>query len=427
MDPSVAQQVAVRALSPYETFFTAGSVTVWLSARLRGRLDRAALVEALGVVRAAHPVLRHQIAMDGQGFTLVTGEEKAPPVSFKEATALEAPELWPLTPGSALAAVDVVSSGDEHIVSFGAHHGVADARSAACYNAQFWSAYTQIVTTGSVPEPAPGPIPAAPEALLRERGVVELPTSGLERLEGAVWGGRSAAVTSAFAEKEGRRILLDAETTAALRRAGKARGVSLHGVVCGAVVKAERSLVAEPATGRAGIGLRSAVDIRDRVEPPIGAVEGTNLVAMAYAKVLVDATSDPFELGSLILGGLAADMASGLLQQQIYHVLGDLAKPKSPAVYITNVGAFEPLTTPGGLVVEDIRGALEADTATIARLQAAQGSEATSGAASIYMVYAYEGRLAIEAGYPRGAFTADERDRLAAAVESNLREMAAAG
>ncbi|MGL6235824.1 MAG: phthiocerol/phthiodiolone dimycocerosyl transferase family protein [Segniliparus sp.] len=425
MASSAAPQNVVRPLSPFETFFTAGSVTVWLSATLRGRLDRAALVEALRAVRDAHPVLGHQIAVGDQGFLLVEGEGGAPSAFFADAAAIEEPELWPLTPGSGLVALNVLSAGDEHVVSFGTHHGVADARAAMYYNTQFWSAYARIVDTGSAPEQAAAPIPAAPEALLRERGVAELPTSGAERLEGSVWGGRPTPA-AVFAEQEGRRILLEAATTEALRRAGKTKGVSLHGVVCGAVVKAERSLVAEPATGPVEIGLRSSADIRDRVAPPIGIVEGTNLVAMAHAKAVVDEASDPFEVGSRILGDLADDLKGGLVQQQIYHVLGDLGRPQAPALYITNVGALGALPTPDGLVVEDVRGVLATDAAAIAQLQAAQGSEASSGVASTYMVSAYGGRLAIEASYPRGAFTPAEIDRLVGAVESNLREMAAA-
>ncbi|EFV12116.1 phthiocerol/phthiodiolone dimycocerosyl transferase family protein [Segniliparus rugosus] len=419
------RQNTIRALSPFETFFTAVSATVWLSVRLRGPLDRAALAGALRVTQAAYPVLRQKITFGEQGFVLAEGEGQGPPVLVKDVAALEEPELWALTPGSGLVALSVVSAGDEHVVSFGAHHGVADARSVMHYHTQFWAAYTKIATTGSAPEPVAAPMPSAPEALLRERGVVQLPTGGVERLDGTVWGGRPATGSVGSDEEEERRIALEAETTSALRRAGKARGVSLHGMVCGAILKAERSLVSGHPAGPVGIGLRSSVDIRERIDPPIGIVEGTNLVAMAYTKAVVDEASDPFELGSRMLADLAADLASGLVQQQIYHVFEDFARMRTPSLYVTNVGEFQALPTPAGLVVEDMRGTVRIKAV---QLPGADRMPAPSeNGASTYMVYAYGGRLTVEAHYPGGAFTSAEVDRLAAEVESNLREMADAG
>jgi phenolphthiocerol/phthiocerol/phthiodiolone dimycocerosyl transferase len=314
MTSAAAEPVAIRSLSPIESFFALRSITMWMSVRLRGKLDYRALGGALRAMQDAYPVLRCRIRLSDAGFLLVSQREAEPPLFVREETLPEIPALWPLTEGKSLVAVDVVSDGAEHWVSFGLQHGVADGRLAAHYYYWFWTAYTQITTTGIAPIAAPAPIPRAPEELLRERGVVQLDHSGVERLDGVVWGGKARSSTAGFPVENQRRISLDQQTSTALRRAVRTRGVSMNGVVCGAIVKAERSLVTAPEDEPVALGLKCVVDFRSRVDPPIGIAEGTNCFAAAYSRSVVNAASDPVDIGRRVVSQLNADVASGLVQ-----------------------------------------------------------------------------------------------------------------
>jgi len=425
MTSGAAEPRAIRTLSPIESWHAARSMTMWMSVRLRGRLDCSALGGALRFLQDAYPVLRCRIRLSDAGFLLVSEGEAEPALSVREEALPEIPALWPLPEGKSLVAVDVVSDGAEHWVSFGLQHGVADGRLAAHYYYWFWTAYTQITTTGIAPIAAPAPIPRAPEELLRERGVVQLDHSGVERLDGVVWGGKARSSTARFPVENQRRISLDPQTSAALRRAVRTRGVSMNGVVCGAIVKAERSLVAAPEDEPVALGLKCVVDFRSRVDPPIGIAEGTNCFAAAYSRLVVNAASDPVDIGRRVVSQLNADVASGLVQQQTYHTLADLGRIGAPALFVTNVGEFGSFPLPDGLVVENLCGCMEVDDAPREQVRWALGEQGVPlGWASGYEVSSYDGQLIIGARYPAGSFCTDEIDRLAVEIDALLRGVA---
>jgi phenolphthiocerol/phthiocerol/phthiodiolone dimycocerosyl transferase len=420
-----AQPLPIRTLSPIESWHVARSMTMWMSVRVRGKLDCSALGGALRFLQDAFPVLRCRIRLSDRRFLLISEGEAERALVVREEALPEIPALWPLAEGKSLVAVDVVSDGDEHWVSFGLHHGVADGRLAAHYYYWFWTAYTQIAATGIAPIATPAPIPRAPEDLLRERGVVQLDLSGVERLDDVVWGGKARSNTAEFPVENNRRICLDQQTTAALRRTVRARGLSMHGAVCGAIVKAERSLVAAPEGEPVALGLKYVVDFRSRVDPPIGIAEGTNCYATAYARVVVNAASDPVDIGRRVVSDLNADLASGLVQQQIYHALPDLGRIRAPVLFVTNVGEFARFPLPDGLIVENVCGCMEVDDAPSEQVRWALGEQGVQlGWASGYEVSSYDGQLIIGARYPAGSFSIEEIDRLAATIDATLRGVA---
>jgi phenolphthiocerol/phthiocerol/phthiodiolone dimycocerosyl transferase len=425
MTAAAAEPVAIRVLSPFESWHALRSMTMWSSVRLRGKLDSYALGGALRSLQDAYPVLRCQIRLSDAGFLLVSNGEAEPALSVREEALPEIPALWPLAAKKSLVAVDVVSDGEEHWVSFGLHHGIADGRLGAHYYYWFWTAYTQITTTGMAPTAAPAPIPWAPEELLRQRGVVQLDHSGVDRLDGVVWGGKSLSDNGQFPTENQRQIRLDQQTSAALRRAVKKRGVSMNGAVCGAIVKAERSLVAAPEGEPVALGLKCVVDVRSRVDPPIGIAEVTNGFAMAYSRLVVDAGSDPIDIGRRVVSDLNADLASGLVQQQIYHAVADLGQARAPALFVTNVGEFGNFSLPDQLVIENVHGCLKVDEVPREQVRPAFEEQGVQlGWASGYQLSSYDGELSVEANYPAGSFSAVEIDRLMTKVDALLRGVA---
>jgi phenolphthiocerol/phthiocerol/phthiodiolone dimycocerosyl transferase len=167
------------------------------------------------------------------------------------------------------------------------------------------------------------------------------------------------------------------------------------------------------------------VDFRSRVDPPIGIAEGTNCFAAAYSRSVVNAASDPVDIGRRVVSQLNADVASGLVQQQTYHTLADLGRIGAPVLFVTNVGEFGSFPLPDGLVVENLCGCMEVDDAPREQVRWALGEQGVPlGWASGYEVSSYDGQLIIGARYPAGSFSTDEIDRLAAEIDALLRGVA---
>jgi Phthiocerol/phthiodiolone dimycocerosyl transferase C-terminus len=141
--------------------------------------------------------------------------------------------------------------------------------------------------------------------------------------------------------------------------------------------------------------------------------------------LVVDAASDPIEIGRRVVGDLNEGLASGLVQQQIYHSLADQRQIRAPVVFVTNVGEFGRFPFPDGLVVENLHGCQEIDELPRERLRPALEEQGVQlGWASGYAVSSYDGQLSVEAHYPAGSFSMEEIDRLAAHVEASLRGVA---
>lgn len=424
MTSATVEPVVIRALSPIESWHVVRSATMWSSLRLRGKLDYRALHDAFRALLDAYPVLGCRIRLDDAGFLLVSARDAQPVLSIREEALPDVPASWSLAEGDNVVAVDVVSDGDEHWVSFGLQHAIADGRLSGHYQYWLWTAYSQITSTGIVPVSTPAPITRAPEELLRERGVVQLDHSGVERIQGVVWGGKALCSTGRYPADNQRGIRLDQQTSAALRGAAKTRGVSMNGAVCGAIVKAERALVDAPAGDPVALGLKCVVDIRSRIDPPIAIAEASNCFGMAYSRLAVDAASDPLEIGHRIVSDLKADVASGLIQQQIYHSIPDHRKAR-PVLFVTNIGEFKQFPMPDGLVIEGVHGCQEIDVTPRRQLPPALAEQIGQlGWASGYQVSSYDGELNIRAQYPTGSFTAEQIDWLAAEIDASLRAVA---
>src|SRR5271155_1750703 len=114
-------------------------LAIWMSVRLRGKLDCSALGGALRFMQDAYPVLRCRIRLSDAKYLLVSEGEAESALFVREEALPEVPALWPLAAEKSLVAVDVVSDSEEHWVSFGLLHGIADGRLAAHYYYWFWT------------------------------------------------------------------------------------------------------------------------------------------------------------------------------------------------------------------------------------------------------------------------------------------------
>ncbi|EFV12519.2 phthiocerol/phthiodiolone dimycocerosyl transferase family protein [Segniliparus rugosus] len=408
-----------RPLSTLESWFALSSMTIWYTVEVEGPIDLDMLREALGCLRREHPVLAGRLV----------------PGSARRADGL--PELDLLVPGGSEAAVrqdragsvladqakelaflDVVRNGDRSSVSFAVHHAIADGRLGSFWHARLWSHYTDLAE-GRVPAAAPRPVPQAPEALLAERGFDAAPRP--DRSRRAVPSDLPEQTAFVFARE---RVRLSTRTTELLKARARALGTTVHALVAGACVVAERRSMPLPDDVAADLFVDTPVDVRPRLRPPAQPWDVTNALGNSPGLVAARPDDDPAAVGAQLLGQLRDDVASGAVYRGILRftelLCGD--QPEIPRITTTNIGEVEPIRAPSGVRVHDFRGWTEFDGSAIAAYLAANQKDGPRGRfSSLYLVYTYGGRLSVEIGLPSGAEAARAH---AAVLEALLAEVA---
>jgi hypothetical protein len=407
-----------RPLSPFESIHALVSETTVMTARVAAPLDLAALTAAWERLVRQHPVLTGRIEFGAAGLELVVPGDAPEPVS----TGRVDPEHNTTTPigfGQPVAGLDVT----EDWVTLLTHHAVADGILLYHWFSTLWQNYAQILSGATVPEPAPVPVPAATETLLADRGVVKGTRTGAERLDGVV--------VYPFRDPVGRTpgtdpfalhrliTVFSREETAALRASAKAHHETLHGLICGAVLSAERELL-EP-DGALPIGLISHVNIRKWLSPAAEDADGTNVLGYSCAQVSVGPTDDPRAVGEEILAQLHTDLADGVVQQTCLHIPEIVARWASSdnlePISVSNMGDFGSLPIP----VTDFRIRGNANYGVLAAGGPPENLPLSTG--RHHAVFSYDGRLNLQTTYPAAVLTAERARAFADRIRTLLLAM----
>ncbi|EFV13426.2 phthiocerol/phthiodiolone dimycocerosyl transferase family protein [Segniliparus rugosus] len=408
----MAQDAASRPLSRFEMTMAAFGMTLGIVSQGRGQLDESAFRKALVALRAKYPVLGAQVRLGASGFEL-SAEPEGEPVFLFGPGDVDAPigdDDHFLTDGKAFG-VRVVTAGERFRVTCVGHHALMDGRHFIHYMFELFSRYTD-AARGEAPDSCePLALPGTPEELLAERGHGPIPFGDFLRQlyendvaelllnpPPAQAGGQAASSGEALGALRiiNRRVLLNNEETAALVEMARKHGVSLHALLSAATVLVELSL-SDSEEDRLVV-LRSSVDIRNRVYPPVAVTDATNFAGATVAVFPASRSESPEVWARHVGDQLAADLQKGLLPQSVLLLskfIGTALKARGtdgaePArIFITNVGALPPLPLPDGVVVDDME----------AMVFAAPAGETASPQASVqersYVVVTYGGKLSI--------------------------------
>lgn len=426
-DATIIAPPTGRTLSPFESIHAVVCETTVLTLRIAGPLDRSALGTAWQYVLAENPVLGGRIEFGATGLDLVL-EPAGPAVIDTGRVDPAQHTTTPIPFGQQVAALDVTPADEGgHWVSLLTHHSIADGILTYGWYLALWRLYSQIISGAAVSAPDPTPIPAAPEAVLAQRGVIKTARSGAERLDDVV--------VHPFRDPVGRSpgadpfalhrvvTVFSAEDTAALRASARAHNETLHGLICGAVLLAERELL-EP-DGAVPIGLISHVNIRKWLNPPAGDSEGTNLLGHSCARVAVGRTDDPRAVGEEVLRQLHADLDEGVVQQTCLHIAETIARwaahDNLEPISVSNVGEFAPLPLPEGLTVQEFHIRGNAQYGILAGGGPPENLPLSTG--RHHAVFSYGGRLHIQTTYPAAVLTAQRAREFAGRIETHLLAM----
>ncbi|MFD6199259.1 acyltransferase [Mycobacteriaceae bacterium NPDC060252] len=322
--------------------FAGNRSTVAYSAFGIGVLDIDALTTAFHALLASYPVLNAQIVPAGHGYALQYAPQP-PALQMGNGTALPRAGFTIVDP-NAVCAIDVSQRGHDIRLTLLTHHSIADAGAALHYLEVLCSLYSCVVETGSAGTIRSHPLAISLEQFLAERGYVipEACAPPAPRAE--------TTVDATVVVRHGR-TRLGREQTTRLFDAARAAGLTVHGVVCAAILLAAHAL--SRSQGHVAFGLTSSVDLRTRTDAPIAAAEGTVIQGADTVILAVAPDDDPLRLARAVLDSLAG----GLVDHSVHQAF--LRYPQQQSIenplMVTNWGQIPPLRLPDGLRIHDFR------------------------------------------------------------------------
>ncbi|WP_433654650.1 phthiocerol/phthiodiolone dimycocerosyl transferase family protein [Nocardia sp. CA-128927] len=378
-----SSQLLVRPLAPSEVTHFRFGLYVGYAARVRGKLDSAALAQAFAILREAYPILSARLVLDHVSQPSI---EAAPELSaaVDEVTGPTDEPLFglPDLADRAAAIHTVRGSDDTATVTLLTHHAIADGHHSLHLLSELWHLYTACVAD-ELTAPHRHDYPHSLEHLLDQRGIDVGPTVlPDENVLGAL-----ADVDIPSTPPERVRTRLSAADTAALLAAGRSQGTTINGLVSAALLAATaQSRGVDIAT----LHYTYPVDLRSRLTPRVGYPEGTNVLGMAYFTADSHADDDLLALARAITGNLREGVATGAVFAGSSQFMaaataqGDSINPAeflSTMVISTNWGVIPHLPTPPDLTIEDFYPVMPSNPMT---------------AVAPYVITTYDGQLTID-------------------------------
>ncbi|WP_425502378.1 phthiocerol/phthiodiolone dimycocerosyl transferase family protein [Phytoactinopolyspora limicola] len=203
------------------------------------------------------------------------------------------------------------------------------------------------------------------------------------------------------------RIWLSVEETARVVTGAKAKGMTVHALVCGAIFVAH----ARQQRHQWPFACISTVDLRTRTVPPVSPTDTTNLIG--FHRIVIQAGAN---LSAPMMGKrIGADLAHCIADRSLYVPTSSLELPFLKSVQgvewqrlnicVNNWGIVPNFVQPPGVDWLDFRGIWPDPIKT-----------SFSG----YLVYTFNGRLSIDCHYPGGLFGRDEVKEMASEVVDEL-------
>ncbi|MFF8382071.1 phthiocerol/phthiodiolone dimycocerosyl transferase family protein [Streptomyces kanasensis] len=402
-----------RALCPVETLYVGQRSRAVLSCALRGPVDVAALSAAYDAMTEAHPGLRSRIEQDGPGHVLrLLDEDERPRLSTRsgdEEEAYAAELNAPLPVGGPLSRAVLVSApdGESHLFVLVIDHTVTDGHSSIALHNALWDRYRALVdgepaaeTSGPRwPEPVSRLLPPADEAdtaKYLDGRLEEVRRHPVELVPyDAATGDGTGDGTGPEGRIEVRRLALDADLTARLRRTARDAGLSVHALIAATLLATARRRL--HGDGPRTLGCLSPVDLRSRLSPPVPTAALVPAVTTHLQTLDVAEDSEPLELARTVHGRLGDFLARGDHFHEM-RITPDI--PRTPALQLATVIATNMGVVPGPRLPDGLR-------AVDVRLVPAREQYFPQAGRSPVMacVVSFEGRLSIEFPHSTACFS----------------------
>jgi hypothetical protein len=261
------------------------------------------------------------------------------PDALAEITALP----WDATAGVADL---VLVKGDAHgYVALRTDHAITDANAWLGTFRELLRSYTAFAV-GEEPVSEPGTaLPAPPAALFHERlGLIPYDRRLFHSATPPEPTAGTAGLLSGY-------LRLSAEETQWLKRAARRYETTVHGLVAGAILLAQRVL----AGGRDSVPMYcvSPVDFRRRVDPPVGELETTNFMMSYVAEAAVSPRLSPVLIGREVKAAMDEVLAGPDGVREAAPMADALGRNLSYAL-ISNLGVVAEFPAPPGVAFTEL-------------------------------------------------------------------------
>ncbi|QFU91729.1 hypothetical protein [Amycolatopsis sp. YIM 10] len=324
---------------------------VIMAAEYDGELDTDRLERAFQLLCAAYPVLRARIRGGDHEPALCVPRDHQPAlrVLADEPGVLAKIAGLPWDAHRAVADL-VVARGEKHgFLALRMDHSITDANAWLGMFRELLRVFAA-VAEGSEAElrlPPGDRLPSPPAELFHQRlGLIPYDRRLFHSAE------RSALAPDGPGELFSGRIDLDEGQTSWLKLAARRYGTTVHGVVCGAILLAQRALAGGPDPAR--MYCVSPVDFRGRVEPPVGDLETTNYMLSYVAEVEVSTRMSPVTIGRAIKAQMDDILAAAEGVRSTTPPDCHLGRNLSYAL-VSNLGVINRFPEPAGLSITDFQ------------------------------------------------------------------------
>lgn len=319
---------------------------VIMAAEYRGDLDPETLDEAFRLLCLRNPVLRARIRRTTPDPVLAVAPGHQPELivldDVPDVLAKIAELPWDATKGVADL---VLVRGDGHgFVALRTDHSITDANAWLGAFRELLRLFSA-VAAGEETAAEPGDsLPSPPAELFHQRlGLIPYDRRLFRTAAMPDVPGDPAGLISGY-------LTLGEEETNWLKRAARRYETTVHGLVCGAILLAQRVL----AGGRETVPMYSVspVDFRQRVEPPVGVLETTNFMMSYVAEAAVSTRMSPVLIGQAIKAQMDAVLAAPEGVRSPAPLEDSLDRNLSFAL-ISNLGVIPDFPEPEGVSYTD--------------------------------------------------------------------------
>ncbi|MFC9324087.1 protein kinase [Kitasatospora sp. NPDC057015] len=432
-----------RKLSPAETLYVSASRSrAVLTCQVHGDVDEKLLGAAVDAKVAQHPSLRSRVGLvEGAPALLpLPGEPPALIVRPLGPGAFAEEMNTPLSADGPLFRAVLLRGSGEHTFVLSVDHTVTDGHSALALHDALWRTYAELADGAGVPDARQENWPEAatdllphcseqriaehlarrldeskrgPIAFLPYEAAIAGPSTGPggEGPGGDGLGGDGLGGDGTGQRVQVQRVLLESDATARLVRYSRAVGLSVHGLVSGALLAAlRRRLGGIP--GPLALGCLSPVDLRGRVTPPIGREVMIPAVTGFLDILQVPADADPLALGREVVAHLRTAIERGDFVPETHILPEVIGNPAllATSLIVTNLGSVPGPPAPTGLRLTGMR---------LIPVREQYYPQAGRGPL-MACVTSFDGRLAIELPYSTECFGHEQIGGIRADVEAAL-------
>ncbi|MEU5259601.1 hypothetical protein [Amycolatopsis sp. NPDC021455] len=320
---------------------------VIMAAEYRGDLDADALARAFRHLCTAHPVLRARVRGTAPEAVLAVSPEHEPEliVLADEPDVLTKIAGLPWDATAGVADLVLVRGDGRGYVALRTDHSITDANAWLGTFRELLRLFTAYAS-GDEPGCEPGTsLPAPPAALFHERlGLIPYDRRLFHSAVPPEPPAGPAGLLSGY-------LRLSVEETEWLRRAARRYETTVHGLVAGAILLAQRVL----AGGREATPMYcvSPVDFRRRVDPPVGELETTNFMMSYVAETAVSPRLSPILVGREVKARMDEVLAVPEGLRDAAPMEDTLGRNLSYAL-ISNLGVVGEFPAPAGLEFTEI-------------------------------------------------------------------------